>query len=127
MNSKNAAPSLFSSNATNDINNQENEIDSKLQRRQEDFSSSENFSKIKEYTMTNELSLGQDFRNKIFLQKRLKQSMNIEKTQNLKNNLTIPLELFDECEKLDVQLNNFPQIITSFRAQDINKKYYGFK
>ena len=126
MNSKeNAAYSLFSSNGTNDVYNQENEIDSKLQRRQENFSSSENFSKIIENTMTNELSLGQNFRNKIFLQKRLKQNMNIEKTQNLKNNLTIPLELFEECEKMDVQLSNFPEIISAFRSQDVNKKYYG--
>jgi hypothetical protein len=126
MNNKgNIITSLFASKESNSINNQENEIDSKLQRRQQDFSNSENFSKIKENTVENELSLGQNIRNKILLQKRLKQSLNLEKTQNLKNILTIPREIFDKCEKMDIQLSNFQEIISAFRTQEINQKYFG--
>ena len=118
-------PSLFSSNSINDKNNQENEIDSKLQKRQQNFSNEENFSKIKENSMTNELSLGLNFRNKRFLQKRLKQKMNIEVTQRLKNKLTIPLELFEKCEIMEVEISKFPEIISSFRTQEIKQKYLG--
>ena len=126
MNNKgNTITSLFASKESNSINNQENEIDTKLQRRQENFSNSENFSKIKEYTVENELSFGQNIRNKILLQKRLKQNLNLEKTQNLKNILTIPREIFDKCEKMDIQLSNFQEIISVFRTQEINQKYYG--
>ena len=124
-NNENIAPLLFSSNSINDKNLQENEIDSKLQKRQHNFTNEENFSKIKESSMTNELSLGLNLRNKIFLQKRLKQNMNIEVTQSLKNKLTIPLELFEKCEIMEVELSKFLEIISSFRTQEINRKYYG--
>lgn len=40
-------PSLFNSNNRNNEDKQENDIESKLQKRQEDFSNEENFSKIK--------------------------------------------------------------------------------
>ena len=82
-------------------------------------------SKIKENTMTKELSLGQNYRNKIFAQKRLKKNMNIESTNTLKNTLTIPAELFDKCNNMPVELSNFPEIIKAFRTEDIIKKYTG--
>ena len=122
---ENITASLFSSNALNDIKNQENAIDLKLQKRQQNFSNEENFSEIKENSMTNELSLGLNFRNKIFMQKRLRQNMNIEKTQSLKNKLTIPLELFEKCEAMNVELSKFSEILATFRTQDINQKYLG--
>ena len=118
-------PSLFNSNDRKNEDKQENDIESKLQKRQEDFSNEENFSKIKENTMTNELSLGQNFRNKIFMQKRLKQNMITETTESLKNKLTIPLEWFENCNNMNVQLSQFHEIITAFRTQDIKQKYLG--
>ena len=118
-------PSLFNSNNRNNEDKQENDIESKLQKRQEDFSNEENFSKIKESTMSNELSLGQNFRNKIFMQKRLKQNMITETTESLKNKLTIPLDWFEKCNNMNVQLSQFHEIIVAFRTQDIKQKYLG--
>jgi importin subunit alpha-2 len=117
-----STPLIFSS-----IENksQENEIDSILQRRQQNFMNEENFSKIKENTMSDELSLGINFRNKIFMKKRMKQNINIETTQSLKNKLTIPLDLFEKCENMNVELSKFSEILSSFRTQKINQKYLG--
>ena len=121
---KNSTPSLFSSTSISG-NNQENDIDSKYQKRQENFTNEVDFSKIKEKTMTNELSLGQSFRNKIFIQKRLKKTTNIGSTESLKSKLTIPVELFETCNNMSVELSKFPEIIAAFRTQDITKKYTG--
>ena len=122
---ENNTSSLFTSDAKNNGDSQENDIESKLQKRQEDFSNEANFSKIKESAMTNELSLGHNFRNKIFMQKRLKQSMITESTQSLKNKLTIPLDWFEQCNKMNIELSKFPEIISAFRTDDINQKYLG--
>ena len=122
---ENSAALLFNSNNMNNGDSQENDIESKLQRRNEDFTNEENFSKIKESAMTNELSLGQNFRNKIFMQRRLKQNMIIESTQSLKNKLTIPLEWYEQCNNMTVELSKFQEIINAFRSQDIKQKYGG--
>ena len=115
---------LFSHNQ-NQGNNQDNEIDTKIQKRQEQFSNQQDYSEIKANAMTSELSLGQNYRNKIFMQKRLKKTMNIESTQSLKNNLTIPLELFERCNDMTIELSKFPDIINAFRSQDTSQKYTG--
>jgi len=59
------------------------------------------------------------------MQRRLKKNMNIESTQNLKSKLTIPLELFENCNQMTVELSKFTEIIEAFRTEDITKKYYG--
>ena len=120
----NPSSNLFS-NAGEKGNNQDNDIDSKFQNRQQEFSNEENFSQIKESTMTNELSLGQSFRNKVFMQKRLKKSMNSIATQSLKSKLTIPLDLYERCSNMNIELSKFPEIITAFRANDLTQKYTG--
>ncbi len=124
---QNITPSLFSSNTANEGDSQEIKIESKLNKRQENFLSEDNFSQIKEKenTMKDELSLGYNFRNKMLNLKRLKQKMNIEETQSLKNKLTISLELFEKCNKMNIGLSQFSEIINAFRTQDINQKYYG--
>ena len=38
------------------------------------------------------------------MKKRLKKNINIETIQNLKNKLVIPLELFEECGNVNVEL-----------------------
>ena len=119
---ENTTPLIFSSS---DDKNHKNEIDSILLKRQQNFSNEENFSEIKEKTMSEELSQGLNFRNKIFMKKRIKQNINIEVIQSLKNKLTIPLELFEKCENMSVELSKFSQILSSFRTQEINQKYLG--
>ena len=123
-NANNPSSNLFSNSGENE-NNQDNDIDSKFQNRQQEFSNEENFSQIKENTMTNELSLGQSFRNKVFMQKRLKKTMNYQSMESLKCKLTIPLELYERCNNMNVELSKFPQIIGAFRSNDITQKYTG--
>ena len=48
---ENSAALLFKSNNMNNGDSQENDIESKLQKRNEDFANEENFSKIKESAM----------------------------------------------------------------------------
>ena len=125
MNPQSGQNSLFFSSSGTTGNNQDDAINNKYQKRQENFNNEEDISKIKESTMTNELSLGQNYRNKIFAQKRLKKNMNIESTNTLKSKLTIPVELFEKCNNMPVELSNFPDIIKAFRTEDIVQKYTG--
>ena len=76
---------IFLQKTDNSQNNQEAKLENKLQSRQEQFSNEENFSQIKESTISQELSLGENNLNKIFLQKRLNKITNNEKNQR-KNN-----------------------------------------
>ena len=102
-----STPLIFVSSSSSN-NNQDDDINSKYQKRQENFKTDESFEKIKESTMTNELSLGQNFRNKMFAQKRLKKTMNIESTNSLKNKLTISLQLFETCNNMSIEISKFP-------------------
>ena len=121
---KNNTPSLFS-NTSNNANDQDIVMEAKFQNRQEAFLNEENFSALKENEMTKELSIGKNMRDKIFMQKRLKKSVNSEQSQSLKNKLTIPLELYQTCDKMNVDLSQFNEIIQAFRSQDMNQKYTG--
>ena len=118
-----ASSSLFSNSLEN--KDQDAIMETKFQNRQEAFSNEENFSSLKESEMSKELSLGQNLRDKIFMQKRLKKNINIEQSQSLKSKLTIPLELYETCERMVVDLTQFKEIIQAFRSNDINQKYTG--
>ena len=114
---------LFTSYNSN-INSQEDIIDSRLQKRQQDFNNIEDFSQIKENTISSELSLGENSRNLIFKQKRLKHTIRPEITQSLKNNLSIPLDWYEQCLKTDFNINNLPQIFSNFKTNsDIKQKF----
>lgn len=104
---------------------QDTEMESKLQDRQKNFLSSENFDQIKESEMKKELSISQSKRDKIFMQRRIKNTMTFEQPQSLKTKLTIPLELYETCNKMDVELSQFSEIIKAFRTEDVVQKYKG--
>ena len=117
---------LFSQYNSN-INSQEDTMESRLQRRQQDFISTDDFSTIKENSMSNELSLGENSRNIIFKLKRLKQNINtIESNDSLKDKLSIPLDWYEKCEQNNIDISHFSQILSSFKSNnDIKQKFYG--
>ena len=116
--------SMFTNSSSN-ANDQDMAIESKFQTRQEAFLNEENFSTLKENEMSKELSLGQNMRNKIFMQKRLKKSINAAQSQSLISKLTIPLELYKTCDKMTVDISQFKEIINAFKSEDIKQKYSG--
>jgi hypothetical protein len=116
--------SLFAANSNNS-NDQDTIMEAKFQNRQDAFLNEENFTDLKETEMKKEYRLGQNVREKIFIQKRIKMSINSEQNQSLKSKLTISKELYENCEKMSVDLYKFNDIIQAFRTQDINQKYTG--
>ena len=118
-----AQSSLFSTQSN--TYDQDTEMESKLKERQKDFENTENFEQIKETEMSKELSLSHNNRDKIFMQRRIKNAMKFEQPQSLKSKLTIPLELYESCNKMDVELSQFSEIIKAFRTEDIVQKYKG--
>ena len=116
--------SMFTNSSSN-ANDQDMAIESKFQTRQEAFLNEENFSTLKENEMSKELSLGQNMRNKIFMQKRLKKSINAAQSQSLISKLTIPLDLYKTCDKMTVDISQFKEIINAFKSEDIKQKYSG--
>ena len=117
---------LFSQYNSN-MNSQEDTMESRLQKRQQDFISTDDFSTIKENSMSNELSLGENSRNLLFKLKRLKQNINtIETNDSLKDKLSIPLDWYEKCEQNIIDISQFSQIMTSFKSNnDIKQKFYG--
>ena len=53
------------------------------------------------------------------MQKRLKKNINIEQSQSLKSKLTIPLELYETCERMVVDLTQFKEISILKRYEKI--------
>ena len=106
---------------------QEEKIESKFQRRQDFIFSNENFSKIKEDSIKNEISLGNSNREKIFIQKRLKQKLIKENINSgkIENNLIISSEIYKKCQNMSVNIEDLKEILPSFNSNDIEKKYTG--
>ena len=115
---------IFSNQNKNSENNQEFQIDSKFQNRQEQFNEDDNYSKIKESTITQELSLSQEKRNKILLQKRL-HKINKESKTSLLNSLSIPKDIYEKLTSEEIQPSDFNKIINLFHSQNIDEKFRG--
>ena len=104
-------------------------IESKFQTRQVSLFAKENFSEIKEESMKKELSLGKSIREKIFIQKRLKQKMNKEnensKSETIRDKLTISRDFYDKCIDMNVNISQLKDIIISFNSNDLEQKFVG--
>ena len=110
------------------ISSQEDTMEFRLQKRQQDFiNNTEDFSTIKENSMSNELSLGENSINLIFKQRRLKQNLpSIETIYSLKEKISIPQEWYEKCEKSIFDISNFSKILSAFKSNnDIQKKFFG--
>ena len=115
--------SIYNNNNTINDNNLENDIESIFQSRQETFYDEENFSRLKENEMQNELLLRQNKFKKLIMQKRLKNIINTEETQNLKSKLIIPVETYEQCNNMEVNLSQINNILNNFHSDDMIKKY----
>ena len=119
------SPPIFISQTNSSQNNQEEQLENKFQSRQEKFNNEENFSQIKESTMSKELSLGEDKRNKIFMQKRLNKKTNIENNLSLLNVLKISKDIYIKFTNEEIKLTDFSKIINLFNSENIDDKFKG--
>jgi len=124
-NNNSSLPSIFLQKTDNSQNNQEAKLENKLQSRQEQFSNEENFSQIKESTISQELSLGENNLNKIFLQKRLNKITNNENNVSLFNVLKIPKNIYIQLTNEEINIRDFSKIINLFHSQNIDDKFKG--
>ena len=110
-----------------DVKSQEEQIESKFKRRQDSIFHKENFSEIKEDSIQKEISLGNSNREKLFIQKRLKQKFVKENINSgkIEDKLTISSEFYDKCQNMTVNMENFKDILEAFNSNDIEKKYSG--
>lgn len=111
-------------------NSQEDKIESKFKNRNELSYSQKSFSQIKDDSMNNEISLVKSFREKQFIQKRIKQKIE-EKTENHNNSqtlfdkLTISRELYDKCNSMDISITHIKEILIAFNSKEIEQKFTG--
>ncbi len=118
--------SLFNnpSNLINEQKNPEDYIEKRYQIRQSEFTSEENFNKIKEDALISELNFGQNERIKMFNKRRIFQKKKYDNNLNsLKNKIMIPLELYEECEKIIPDYNSINDNLNNFKSDDISVKY----
>lgn len=121
----NENPSLFNnpSNLINEQKNPEDYIEKRYQIRQSEFTSEENFNKIKEDALISELNFGQNERIKMFNKRRIFQKKKYDNLNSLKNKIMIPLELYEECEKIIPDYNSINDNLNNFKSDDISVKY----
>ena len=124
-NNSTSNPSLFLSNANSSQNNQDSELDNKFQSRQEQFNLEENISQIKEKEISKELSLGENKRNKILMQKRLYKATNLENNISLNNVLKIPKDVYNNLINEEIKISDFSKIINLFHSSNIDDKFKG--
>ncbi len=115
----------FSNLFSNTTTTPEDEIEKKFHQRQEQYSNSENFTELKQNAISNELSRTKDERSKMFMQRRMKIKITVDKAESLKNKLTISNELYEQCNQMKVQPEDLLKCIELFRTEDINQKYKG--
>lgn len=117
--------SLFNnpSNLINEQKNPEDYIEKRYQIRQSEFTSEENFNKIKEDALISELNFGQNERIKMFNKRRIFQKKKYDNLNSLKNKIMIPLELYEECEKIIPDYNSINDNLNNFKSDDISVKY----
>ena len=120
-----SSPTSFLSNMNSSQNNQDSEIESKFKSLQDKFLKEENFYQIKESTMSKELSLGENNRNKIFMKKRLNKKIVSEKNLSLDNVLKIPKEAYNQLKNEEISIKDFSKIINLFHSQNIDDKFKG--
>ena len=75
--------------------------------------------------MSKELSLGENNRNKIFMQKRLNKKINSENNLSLYNVLKIPKDVYIQLTNEEIYIKDFTKIINLFRSQNIDEKFKG--
>ena len=117
--------SLFNnpSNLKKDEMNPEDYIEKRYQSRQSEFTSDENFTKIKEDALISELNFGNNERIKMFNKRRIYQKKKYDNLISLKNKIMIPLELYEECEKIIPDYNSINDYLNQFKSDDISVKY----
>ena len=117
--------SLFNnpSNLINEQKNPEDYIEKRYQIRQSEFTSEENFNKIKEDALISELNFGNNERIKMFNKRRIFQKKKYDNLNSLKNKIMIPLELYEECEKIIPDYNSINDNLNNFKSDDISVKY----
>lgn len=98
--------SIFSSIvSTGKVNNPDELIEDKFSKRAEEVSeSATSFENYRESAMIKDLSLKATDREKMFKEKRLRQKIKVDYTQSLKDKLTIPLNVYEECNKIKVEV-----------------------
>ncbi|MCQ2818383.1 MAG: hypothetical protein MJ252_14040 [archaeon] len=114
---------LFSGNARGE--NMEDKMESKFQTRDDAFISESNMNNLTQDALKHELNLGNDARSRLFKDRRLKQRIALKTSQTLESKLTIPKELYENCQKMEVRPDMLQSIIQEFNTQEINTKYKG--
>ena len=116
--------SLLNGNFINN-NDQDDEINEKFNSRKEAFSSEDDYLILKENIMRNELNNLKNKKERICEKKRIQMNLNLEQNESLTSKLIIPLELYEACNNMEIQLSNFNEIINAFKSDDIKEKYKG--
>jgi hypothetical protein len=98
--------SIFSSFVKSDQEkNSDGQIEKKFNIRAENISNqTANMEDINEQAILKDLSLKKDDRENQFKEKRLRQKIKLDYTASLKDKLTIPLHIYEVCNKLKVQV-----------------------
>lgn len=115
--------SIFSNDPSE--NNIDNQIDIKLQNRQEEFTNESNLTDIKKRVIDHSLSLSNDARSRLFKNKRLQAKISLNVTQSLESKLTIPKDFYQLCQNTEINPSMLQEIVTCFRTNDIQTKYKG--
>ena len=120
-----SSPPSFFSNSDSSQNNQDSKMETKFQSRQEQFTNEDNLSQIKESTMSKELSLGKNNRNKIFMQKRLNKKINSENNLSLYNVIKINKDIYTQLTNEEINIKDFSKVINLFQSSNIDEKFKG--
>ena len=111
------------------LNSQKVKLEAKFHNRYDLLFSSQNFSETKDDSMNKELSLRKNLREEIFVQKRLKQRMteqdNNSSSKKIKDKLTISRELYEQCDSMEVSIDQLKDMLMSFNSNSIEQKYKG--
>jgi lysozyme family protein len=100
--------SIFNNNNNDDAGkNPDDLIETKMTSRADALKTATTFEDFKEDTVEREARLRKDDREKRFKERRLQQQIKVEVGQSLQDHMSIAKDIWDECNKMKVQVKNF--------------------
>ena len=100
--------SIFNNNNSDDIGKHPDDvIETKMTNRADALKTATTFEDFKEDTVERDARLRKDDREKRFKERRLQQQIKVEVGQSLQDHMSIAKDIWDECNKMKVQVKNF--------------------
>jgi hypothetical protein len=100
-------------------------IDQKWQQRNEQFRAKSSIEEVRSDYVGEEENIRKSKRDQMFHNRRIQQVRKVDTCITLKEKLTIPVELYENCNALKPHAGELDNFVAQFKSEDIQQQYVG--